>query len=87
LADLFCRQARLRTEALFAALWDNTDAVDVAAARRIVDGRYVYLEEGVLPLPEQGDWVAAWQPGPSTERDVRRRVQPVAPSPSEAAQP
>ena len=25
LADLFCRQARLRVEALFAALWDNTD--------------------------------------------------------------
>ena len=27
LADLFCRQARLRAAALFAALWDNTDAL------------------------------------------------------------
>jgi len=26
LADLFCRQARLRAEAHFAALWDNTDS-------------------------------------------------------------
>ena len=26
LADLFCRQARVRVDALFHALWDNTDA-------------------------------------------------------------
>src|SRR6476619_499050 len=39
LADLFCRQARLRAEALFAALWDNTDALDVKVARRVQIGR------------------------------------------------
>src|SRR5690606_21896327 len=58
LADLFCRQARLRVDALFAALWDNTDDRDVAAARRIAEGRYAFLQEGILPLPADGDWVA-----------------------------
>src|SRR6185295_6710030 len=38
LADLFCRQARLRAEALFDALWNNTDALDVRAAQRVLDG-------------------------------------------------
>ena len=47
LADLFCRQARLRVDALFTALWDNTDAVDAAAAKRVLAGRYAFLEEGV----------------------------------------
>ncbi len=75
LADLFCRQARLRAEALFDALWDNTDALDVRAARRVVDGRYAFVEEGILPLPEEGAWVAEWRPGPSTVEDVRRRYR------------
>jgi alkylation response protein AidB-like acyl-CoA dehydrogenase len=73
LADLFCRQARLRAERLFDSLWENTDSVDVAAAKRLVAGRYEFLEEGVVPAPESGEWVATWQPGPSTETDVRRR--------------
>ncbi|GIH20586.1 acyl-CoA dehydrogenase [Rugosimonospora africana] len=77
LADLFCRQARLRVDALFGSMWDNTDAVDVAAAKRVVDGRYAWLEEGVLPPPGEGDWVSTWSPGPSTVEDVRRRLAPV----------
>jgi hypothetical protein len=74
LADLFCRQARLRVDALFTGLWDNTDELDVAAARRVVDGRYAFLEEGILVAQDDAPWVSRWQPGPSTEQDVRRRV-------------
>jgi hypothetical protein len=75
LADLFCRQARLRAEALFDGLWDNTDSVDVVAAKRVLSGRYRFLEEGVLPVPEQGSWVTPWdarfaEPG----ADARRRI-------------
>jgi alkylation response protein AidB-like acyl-CoA dehydrogenase len=73
LADLFCRQAQQRAEALFRGLWDNTDSVDVAAAKRIVQGRYEFLEEGIVPPPSQGAWVSTWEPGPSTAEDVRRR--------------
>jgi alkylation response protein AidB-like acyl-CoA dehydrogenase len=76
LADLFCRQARLRVEALFHALWDNTDSVDVTGAKRILAGRYAFLEEGVLTPAADEAWVASWEPGPSTVPDVRRRIPP-----------
>jgi len=75
LADLFCRQAALRAEALFRELWDNADAVEVAAAKRVLQGRYLSLEEGVVPAPAEGPSTASWSPGPSTEADVRRRPQ------------
>jgi alkylation response protein AidB-like acyl-CoA dehydrogenase len=74
LADLFCRQARLRAEALFESLWDNTDPIDGAASRRVVQGRYAFLEEGIVPPPAEGDWVEQWEPGPSKRPDVRRRI-------------
>jgi hypothetical protein len=74
LADLFCRQARLRAEALFDALWENTDSLDVAAAKRILDGRYAWLEEGVVTAQSDLPWVAHWEPGPSTAEDARRRI-------------
>ncbi|MEV7226841.1 acyl-CoA dehydrogenase family protein [Polymorphospora sp. NPDC051019] len=76
LADLFCRQARLRAERLFAELWDNTDSVDVKAAKRILGGRYAFLEDGVVTPATDVDQVAAWEPGPATVRDVRRRIPP-----------
>jgi alkylation response protein AidB-like acyl-CoA dehydrogenase len=74
LADLFCRQARLRVDTLFDGLWKNTDSVDVKAARAVVDGRYAALEDGILPIPSDGEWVSTWEPGPSTVEDVRRRL-------------
>ncbi|MEN3612872.1 acyl-CoA dehydrogenase family protein [Plantactinospora sp. ZYX-F-223] len=74
LADLFCRQAKVRIAALFRALWENTDSVDTAAAKRILAGRYAFLEEGVVTPPADLPWVAPWQPGPSTAEDVRRRI-------------
>ena len=74
LADLFCRQAKIRVEELFAGLWRNTDAADVAAAKKVLSGSYTRLEEGVLEPPTEGEWVATWKAGPSTEPDVRRRI-------------
>ena len=41
-------------------------------------GRYTFLEQGIVPLPTEGEWVSTWQPGPSTEPDVRRRVPTAA---------
>jgi alkylation response protein AidB-like acyl-CoA dehydrogenase len=78
LADLFCRQSRLRVEALFDSLWTNSDDIDVEASRRVTDGRYTFLEEGVVPAPAAGEWVASWQPGPTSSTDVRRRIPPRA---------
>jgi hypothetical protein len=75
LADLFCRQAQARVDRLFADLWDNTDDVDVAAAKGIVAGRYASFESGILPPPDGEDWVSRWEPGPSEVPDVRRRIR------------
>jgi alkylation response protein AidB-like acyl-CoA dehydrogenase len=74
LADLFCFQARGRVEALFDQLWDNTDTDDGKLAERVLDGRYEFLEGGVLAPPADGEWVATWEPGPSTVPDLRRRI-------------
>ncbi|MER7002520.1 acyl-CoA dehydrogenase family protein [Dactylosporangium sp. NPDC000555] len=73
LADLFCRQATLRAEAFFRELWDNADAVEASAAKRVLRGRYRSLEDGIVPPPPAGAWTADWVPGPSTAQDVRRR--------------
>ncbi|SEG92296.1 hypothetical protein SAMN04489712_1338 [Thermomonospora echinospora] len=72
LADAFCRQARVRVEALFEALWHNTDAHDSRLARRIMAGEFTWLEEGVLDPSIPGPWIADAAPGPSKAEDVHR---------------
>ncbi|OHV02039.1 acyl-CoA dehydrogenase family protein [Mycobacterium talmoniae] len=74
LADAFCQQATLRVEALFAALWTNTDDTDTRLARAVLDDRYTWLEDGILDISEgTGPWIAHWEPGPSTEPGLARR--------------
>ncbi|OBK90954.1 acyl-CoA dehydrogenase family protein [Mycolicibacter sinensis] len=74
LADAFCQQSRLRVEALFAALWTNTDDTDVALAHAVLEDRYTWLEEGILdPSEGTGPWIAHWEPGASDEPNLARR--------------
>lgn len=81
LADAFCQQATLRVEALFDALWTNTDGTDLRLARNVLAGRYTWLEEGILDQSEgTGPWIAHWEPGPSTEENVARRFLTAASS-------
>src|SRR4051794_36621153 len=47
LADVFCRQARRRIDDLFGALWSNDDDANHALALQVLDGRHMWLEEGV----------------------------------------
>ncbi len=76
LADAFCGQSRLRIERLLAALWDNTDDVDNRLAGKVLDGRYTWLEAGVLDLSEDtGPWIASWEPGPTQVENVDRSVR------------
>ena len=74
LADLFCRQARVRIGALFTALGENTDDADGAAAKHVLEGRYAFVEDGILLPSDDGPWVSPVVPGPSTKPDLRRRV-------------
>ena len=48
LADLFCRGAKLRIDALFAELWDNEDDFNYKAAMKVLEGRYAFAEEGIV---------------------------------------
>ncbi|NBE94627.1 acyl-CoA dehydrogenase [Nonomuraea sp. KC401] len=70
LADTFCHQARRRVDALFARLWDNSDHEDVRLAGYVLDGRYDFLEEGVLDPSIEGPWIGA----PEGGENVRRKI-------------
>ncbi len=74
LAGLFCAQARLRAEELFGQLWSNTDAADSALARRVLAGRYSWLEDGIIDPSIPGPWVAPAEPGPSEAENVHRHI-------------
>jgi hypothetical protein len=52
LADLACRQARRRIEATFARLFDNDDQATYGVARQAMEGRFAWLEEGVIGIKE-----------------------------------
>ncbi|MFD1812708.1 acyl-CoA dehydrogenase family protein [Rhodococcus gannanensis] len=74
LADAFSRQARLRVDRHFAALWENTDDVDHRLAGQVLGGEHSWLEDGVLDQSEgTGPWIASWEPGASTEPNLARR--------------
>ncbi|HET8768299.1 MAG TPA: acyl-CoA dehydrogenase family protein [Pedococcus sp.] len=76
LADTFCEQSRLRVEALFTALWANTDDDDRRLAKGVLAGDYAWLEEGVLdPSEGTGPWIAPWSPGASEVESVWRAVR------------
>jgi alkylation response protein AidB-like acyl-CoA dehydrogenase len=61
LADLFGRQARLRIDRLFNALWRNEDSRNYNAAQQMLEGRYSWLEEGLV-----GTWDSARDPDTET---------------------
>ena len=74
LANAFCLQSRLRVDPLFGRLWDNTDDVDRAIAKRVLGGAFTWLEDGVIdPSEGTGPWISTWEPGPSSHDNQARR--------------
>ena len=67
LADLFCRQSRRRVDVLFDALWANDDADNYDSALKLLDGRYSWLEEGIVDPSGEGPMIAD-QPDEAQER-------------------
>ena len=74
LADTFCRQSRIRIDELFGRLWSNTDDLDDKVVREILDGSYIWLEEGVIDASTEGPWIADATPGPAQHENVHRRI-------------
>ncbi len=48
LAELFCRQARRRVEALRRAIYQNDDVEDYRFARALLDGRFAWLTDNIV---------------------------------------
>lgn len=72
LADAFCRQARVRADRLFTELWDNSDDSDRTLAHAVLDGRYTWLEDGIIDPSIDGPWIA--QDGGEVTEDVHRVI-------------
>ncbi|MCL7497672.1 MULTISPECIES: acyl-CoA dehydrogenase family protein [Streptomyces] len=75
LAEVFCRQARIRVEELFGRLWTNTDELDRKVVHGVLDGSYTWLEEGMIDPSGDGPWIADATPGPSRTDNVRRPIR------------
>lgn len=75
LADAFCRQARVRVDALFTRLWSNTDDLDRKVVKGVLGGAYEWLEEGVVDPSGDGPWIADATPGPSRRENVHRPIR------------
>jgi len=73
LADAFCHQARVRAEQRFDQLWQNSDDSDQTLARGVLDGRYTWLEEGILDPSIEGPWIA--HDGGAAKQDVHRVIR------------
>jgi hypothetical protein len=80
LADVFCKQCRRRIDELFTALWFNDDEDNYELALGVLDGRYEWLEEGVVDPSGYGPLIAE-QPdavGETTERSDQQPVEQLA---------
>ncbi|MEN8374916.1 MAG: acyl-CoA dehydrogenase family protein [Gemmatimonadota bacterium] len=51
LADAFAKGARRRVEVLFDSLFDNDDVSNYRLAQRVLEGRYEFVEEGIVDAP------------------------------------
>ncbi|MFJ6739932.1 acyl-CoA dehydrogenase family protein [Streptomyces sp. NPDC091279] len=74
LADVFCRQARIRVEELFTRLWTNTDDLDGKVTKGVLTGTYTWLESGILDSSDDSPWIAATAPGPSQKQNLHRKI-------------
>jgi hypothetical protein len=59
LAHLFCAMAKRRADTLFGELFDNDDDARYNAAQKVLDGRYGWLEEGIVDPSGDGPMIPA----------------------------
>nr|WP_192583400.1 acyl-CoA dehydrogenase family protein [Streptomyces albicerus] len=75
LADVFCRQSRIRVEELFGRLWSNTDDLDHKVVKGVLGGAYTWLEDGIVDPSGEGPWIADATPGPTERENVHRPIR------------
>ena len=57
--QLFCSMAKRRADTLFNELWANDDDARYSAAQKVLEGRYMWLEEGILDPAGDGPMMPA----------------------------
>ena len=67
LADTFCKAARRRAEAHFAAIGGNDDVANYETAKGVLAGRYEWLEGGVIAAPQAAPAETAKQSGAAAQ--------------------
>ncbi|MEA2483747.1 MAG: hypothetical protein QOC55_1694, partial [Thermoleophilaceae bacterium] len=72
LADLFSRQARRRADQLFTELWSNDDDLNTKRAFGVLEGRYSWVEDGVIDPSGDGPMI------PQEAKDAQKRNEEVA---------
>jgi alkylation response protein AidB-like acyl-CoA dehydrogenase len=70
LADVFCRMMRRRIREHFHAIRSNDDVRKYKTARRILDGEHVWLEDGLVMIPELHAGLAP-PPSPRSRESTR----------------
>ncbi len=68
LADTFCRSSRRRVKELFRELWSNDDDRRYRTALDVLNGRYAWLQTGILGLDERAPGKDAGPKSPERER-------------------
>jgi hypothetical protein len=69
LADMFCKQARRRVDQLFHDLWRNDDEEGYAFAQKVLEGRYTWMEQGIMDPSGDGPMI-----GTPEEREDKPNV-------------
>jgi alkylation response protein AidB-like acyl-CoA dehydrogenase len=57
LADVFCKGARRRVDHLFHDLWFNDDDDNAKLAKAVLDGRYTFVEQGIIDASGDGPFL------------------------------
>ena len=68
LADVFCRLSRQKVENLFEAIRKNADPEAYKVARGILEGRYEWLEDGIIDAPDQPEMASEHSAGSAAGR-------------------
>jgi hypothetical protein len=67
LADTFCRHSRRKIENLFAAIRSNDDPETYKLARGVLDGKFAWMEKGIVEIPGAPNAPAGSQPAAARE--------------------
>jgi alkylation response protein AidB-like acyl-CoA dehydrogenase len=74
LADVFCRQARMKVENLFEALRANADTAAYRVASDVLAEKYAWLEQGIIEAPTAaGETGAADEAAAAATRELSER--------------